>query len=182
MAFVNRRPGLLNSWTSVQDFIFAGNATFTLVSLKTGVRFTYKVRVKKADLDKLNLEEYLRLHATEHGTVLEFHPPFDASDVVYFVNLLRGPDNTADFAYMGVMREKPARFFWTAASGKVGRSAPAYKALLWLVQMMNLERDVLGTQLEVWHEDRCGRCGRKLTVPESIAAGLGPECDLKEAA
>jgi hypothetical protein len=28
----------------------------------------------------------------------------------------------------------------------------------------------------VWHEGRCGRCGRKLTVPESIESGFGPEC------
>jgi hypothetical protein len=30
--------------------------------------------------------------------------------------------------------------------------------------------------LEVWHEGRCGACGRRLTVPESIERGLGPEC------
>jgi Family of unknown function (DUF6011) len=26
------------------------------------------------------------------------------------------------------------------------------------------------------HEGRCGRCGRLLTVPESITSGYGPEC------
>ena len=30
--------------------------------------------------------------------------------------------------------------------------------------------------LELWHEGRCGRCGRKLTDPASIEAGFGPEC------
>jgi hypothetical protein len=28
----------------------------------------------------------------------------------------------------------------------------------------------------IWHEGRCGRCGRRLTVPESIESGYGPEC------
>lgn len=32
------------------------------------------------------------------------------------------------------------------------------------------------SSLEVWHEGRCGRCGRILTVPESIISGIGPEC------
>jgi hypothetical protein len=32
---------------------------------------------------------------------------------------------------------------------------------------------------EVYHEGRCGRCNRKLTVPESIETGLGPECASK---
>lgn len=169
-------PGLLSTWEAVNDFLFAGNATITLVSKKTGVRFTYKVRVKKVDLARLTEEEELRQHAAEHGSVLEFRPPFTSSDVTYFVNLLRGPDNGADFAYMGVVRRDPARFFWTEASGKVGRQAPAHKAFVWMLDAMRCRRDVLGTSLEVWHEGRCGRCGRKLTVPDSIAAGLGPEC------
>lgn len=161
-----KTPGLLTSWPQVQDFVFGGNATFTLVSLKTGVRFTYKVRVKKAE-DGLTRRGEL---APEHTT--------------YFVNLLRGPCNESDFAYMGVLRRDPARFFWTQASGKVGRGAPAYKALVWMVDAMRCGREVLGSSLEVWHEGRCARCGRKLTVPGSIASGLGPECAgrLKEAA
>jgi hypothetical protein len=31
-------------------------------------------------------------------------------------------------------------------------------------------------QVEFWHEGYCGRCGRELTVPESIERGLGPQC------
>jgi len=34
--------------------------------------------------------------------------------------------------------------------------------------------------LEIWHEGRCGRCNRKLTVPASIALGIGPECGQRE--
>jgi hypothetical protein len=161
--------GRLQNWSDVREFVFAGNATFTLVSLKTGARFTYKVRVKKEDLARLEDDRKLSAVVGEPPTF------FTEADVTYFVNLLRGPDNTADFVYMGVVR-KPGRFFWTAASGKVGRQAPAYKALLWMLDAMTCERDVLSKQLEIWHEGRCGRCGRKLTVPESIAAGIGPEC------
>lgn len=165
-----KTPGLLSTWEAIEEFIFAGNATFTLVSLKTGVRFTYIVRVKKEDVERL--EHSQKQHDILGGAHLAMQP----SEVVYFVNLLRGPDNTADFAYMGVMRKQPARFFWTQASGKVGRGAPAHKALLWMLDQLNCKRDVLGSLTEVWHEGRCGRCGRKLTVPESIAHGLGPEC------
>jgi hypothetical protein len=168
--------GRLETWDAVEAFVFGGNATFTLVSLKTGVRFTYKVRVKQEDRARLTREDELRRHAAEHGNLLDFKPSLTESDVVYFVNLLRGPDNMADFAYMGVVRNQPPRFFWTQASGKVGRGAPAHKALLWMLDAMRCGRDVLGSSLEVWHEGRCGCCGRKLTVPDSIAAGLGPEC------
>lgn len=158
-------PGKLTTWDAVSEFIFGGCATFTLVSLKTGVRFTYKVRAKKSDLER---SKNVDLTGMTFDSVA-------SSEVVYFVNLLRGPNNEQDFAYMGVLR-KPARFFWTAASGKVGRGAPAYKALLWFLDTMACRREVLGSSLEVWHEGRCVCCARKLTVPESIASGYGPEC------
>ena len=29
---------------------------------------------------------------------------------------------------------------------------------------------------EFWHEGRCAACARRLTVPNSIATGFGPEC------
>ena len=29
---------------------------------------------------------------------------------------------------------------------------------------------------KVHHEGKCGRCGRKLTTPESCLRGIGPEC------
>ena len=142
------RQGQLTTWVAVREFLYAGNATFTLRSLKTGMRYTYKVRVKKEDLD--------------------------TPDPTYFVNLLRGADNTKDFAYMGVLRNT-GQFNFTSAS-RMTRGAPAAKALLWFLDAMRCERDVLGQTLEVWHEGRCGCCGRLLTVPESVLKGLGPEC------
>ncbi len=153
-----KQPGPLTDWPAVQEFLFAGNAIITLKSLRTDVRFTYKVRAKKEDAARVAA-----------GTMPEL-------EAVHFVNLLRGPDNTADFTYMGVLR-RPGRFFHTAASGKVSRAAPSYKALLWALDAMRCRREgVLGRSLEVWHEGRCGRCGRLLTVPDSVRVGLGPEC------
>ena len=43
--------GQLVTWEAVRAFIFAGNARFTLRSLRTGARYTYRVRAKKADGD-----------------------------------------------------------------------------------------------------------------------------------
>jgi len=150
---VEPKPGQLTTWPAVREFLYAGNATFTLRSLKTGMRYTYKVRVKKEDLD--------------------------TPDPTYFVNLLRGTDNTKDFAYMGVLRNT-GQFNITSAS-RMTRGAPAVKALLWFLDAMRGERAVLTGQLEVWHEGKCGRCGRLLTVPESVTRGIGPECAGKKA-
>lgn len=153
--------GRLTTWDAVCAYVFAGRAVFTLRSTKTGARLTYKVTAKKEDLER-------------RAVALAKGGPFDEGDVAYFVNLLRGPDNTKDFAYMGVLR-KPGRFFTTPKS-QVTRHPISWKTIVWFADVMRNGRDVLGGQLEFWHDGRCGCCSRLLTVPESVERGIGPEC------
>jgi hypothetical protein len=40
----------------------------------------------------------------------------------------------------------------------------------------SIAKGALPSGWEFRHEGRCGRCGRTLTVPESIDSGFGPEC------
>jgi hypothetical protein len=126
-------------------FMQAGNATVTLASKTTGNRFTYRIRGAE-----------------------------DGSDT-FFVNLLRGPDNTSDYQYLGRISRG---IFWLGRKnprpGDISAEAPSAKAFDWTWR--RLAKGELPNSLEIWHEDRCGRCGRKLTVPSSIASGLGPEC------
>jgi hypothetical protein len=161
--------GRVAAWPAVRDYVFAGAAVFTLLSLKTGARYTFKVRAKKEDLEKARIREEHRRPDNSQS-----RPDLPEIDICYFVNLLRGQDNTKDFTYLGVLR-RPGNFFITPAS-RVKREAAAYKALVWFLDQMRNERDVLGGQVEFWHNGRCGRCGRLLTVPKSVADGVGPEC------
>jgi|688.fasta_scaffold00779_22 hypothetical protein len=123
----------------VQDaasFIFAGNATVTVVSKKTQARYTYRVR-KAKDGD------------------------------TFFASLLAGPNNEVDYVYLGLASQRGVRL--TAKSRMNADSLPV-KALDFAIRNPN------HADLEIHHEGRCGRCARKLTVPESIKTGLGPEC------
>lgn len=125
---------------SVAQFVLAGNSTFTLRSVKTGTRYTY--RVKKLD-----------------------------SAPLWFVGLLSGPDNESDFTYLGVVRD--GKFSLTGKSKMRSDSKPVV-AFAWT--WTKLQSQVLPETVEFWHEGRCARCGRKLTVPESLETGFGPEC------
>jgi hypothetical protein len=100
-------------------------------------------------------------------------PPKNGLESVHFVNLLRGPDNQKDFAYMGCILNR--KEFKTGPKSRVSDDALSMKALRWMLQEM-LTGGPMHPQLEVWHEGRCGACGRKLTVPESISRGLGDDC------
>lgn len=94
------------------------------------------------------------------------HPRSD----VWFVSVLTGANNESDYRYAGIIDER-GQFRITAKSIN-GMSTQAFAWLWWRTQA-----DLKIAPVEVWHEGRCGRCGRALTVPESIASGIGPVCE-----
>lgn len=94
----------------------------------------------------------------------------EGDEDVIFVKVLSRPDNTSDYTFIGTVFGK-SRYRHSSKS-PFGADCTSTKAIGWLVDNINR----LPQNIEVWHEGRCGRCGRKLTVPESIRSGLGPEC------
>lgn len=130
-------------------FALAGNAIITLQSLKTGAHFTYKVT--KPNPEKSAAKGYAN------------------SEETYFVKMLTGGSaDEGEWIYLGMIRN--GNFALTKASGRF-LDAPSYKAFLYFWRSR-----ALPAELVVRHEGRCGRCGRTLTVPESIDRGIGPEC------
>lgn len=89
-----------------------------------------------------------------------------------FVGLLRGADNESDYQFLGTIF--PSGEFRHGKRSRIGMDAPSARAWAWAWE--HLRHNELPQQLEVWHEGSCGRCGRKLTVPESVESGFGPEC------
>jgi hypothetical protein len=90
-----------------------------------------------------------------------------------FVQLLTGNNNEGDFKYLGHIKIGQ-EIYYHGRKSKIAFTAPSAKAFDWAWRA--LAQNKIPAQLEIWHEGRCGRCGRKLTVPESIATGFGPEC------
>lgn len=91
----------------------------------------------------------------------------------HFVTFLSGPDNGNDYRYLGFYREgQPYRH--GSLKAKAGQEAPVARAFNFFATC--LEQGRLSANLEFYHEGRCGRCARALTVPESVLTGFGPEC------
>jgi len=141
---------ILTTAEQARQFINAGNATVTLVSKATGNRFTYRIRAPQNPVCG----------------------GLDTNSPMRFVSLLNGSDNENNYAYFGYIRW--GIFFHGGAKAKVRAGTPSAKgfALVW----QSLQQDAIPAWVEIWHEGRCGRCARKLTVPASIASGFGPEC------
>lgn len=92
----------------------------------------------------------------------------------YFVNLLHGPDNTSDYHYVGVYFDDTSIFHLVKTYRENANHTwpPSVRAINYFLQNI----DHLSDRLVIYHEGRCARCGRKLTTPESLITGFGPEC------
>lgn len=143
-------PNLITDPADIKQFILGGAATFTLVSKHSSTRFTYKVDAAK---DRDNF---------------------------FFVKVLSGPDNTADYTYLGFIKDP---YYPEVLAGNKGkRDAKSTVALNWYLHAVwRLSSHAL-EQAEFWHEGRCCRCNRLLTDPVSIERGIGPECAKRAAA
>jgi len=131
----------------VRQFMLGGRAVFTLQGIRD--RYTYRVNRKDAE------------------------PGSRWTEPAYFVALLTGPDNTADFTYIGMLDVRTGAIRLTRASKYAADSQPV-KAFHWAAG--RVWRGVSIEPARFYHEGRCGRCGRVLTVPSSIESGFGPEC------
>jgi len=149
---VHELRGQFTTAQAAREYMRAGKATVTLVSKKTGNRFTYRV---VTPTDRTTGEP--------------------ANDGTLMVSVLTNPDNVRGYTWLGrISREIFFVGRKNPRAGEISRDAPSARAFDWTWRM--LLRDMLPSDLEVWHEGRCGRCGRKLTVPQSVSRGFGPEC------
>ena len=130
----------------VKTFFFAGKAVFTLRNSNTGNRFTYKVTAPKKQKDPKN--------------------------PVYFVKVMNGSDNESSYAFAGTIFDKNS--YTHSKKSMINSDATSVKVIESFVGF--LTKDKVPNGVEVWHEGKCGRCGRRLTVPDSIYTGIGPEC------
>ena len=143
------RGRILNPETAVR-FILAGDARVTFLNETTGNRFTYRVTAPKID-------------TARGGRVTDLTSP------MRFVALA---DNEATFAYLGFVRDGGA-FAWGRKS-RVRSDAPSVEVFGFIWDTLRF--GTMPDGVSIWHEGHCGRCGRTLTVPASIASGFGPDC------
>ena len=94
-------------------------------------------------------------------------------DLRHWVNVLTGNDNTHSYTYMGTIYG--GKTFRLNASSRIGAGALSFKAFdRFFHDLMYFGR--LNENMHIYHSGVCARCGRTLTVPESLTSGIGPEC------
>lgn len=140
------------AFTTNEDFeryLLGGHGVITVCSKGTGKWFTYKMGMPKRPRNPAS-------------------PPI-------FVSVLRGPQNTADYAFFGTIKDKTT--ISLSKRGPILPSSPSVRAFLWLFR--NRKNPRLFSLCDIYHEGVCGCCGRRLTTPESIMSGIGPVCEAR---
>lgn len=114
------------------------------------------------------------IRSTVSGNRFTYKATASADNRVLFIKLLTGNDNESDYTYMAHISKNDGLSGLNRGKTSISINAPAYIAFNFV--FWNCIRMRHMNNLEIWHEGRCCRCGRKLTVPESVASGIGPEC------
>lgn len=141
-----------------KQFVTAGDATFTIevpASLQAAphnyaAHYTYRVQ---------------RVEATERWPA------------AWFAKVLTGPDNEADFTYLGKLDDFTGQTRTTAKSARWADTKQLKLLNRVLARVWGDDHAAYeAAGFRTHHEGRCGRCNRKLTTPESVERGIGPEC------
>lgn len=91
------------------------------------------------------------------------------SNDLFFVSVLTSPDH---YEFLGTIF--PQNIFRGSNRSLIKEGSPSLNVFKWFISKMDMSS--LPKFIEVWHEGCCARCGRRLTTPESIESGFGPEC------
>jgi hypothetical protein len=111
----------------------------------------------------------------QHFTYRMKRPNREPNSDVKFVEL-RGSDGV--FRYFGNI-DPTGAFAFTRKTPAYMKDHPAVIGFNYLWRWLK-ERASIPDTVQVWHEGQCSVCGIRLTHPESIKLGIGPECAKKK--
>ena len=143
-------------WDNALTFLLAGHCVVTLDEVVSADRSTYHIEQAVDDVRGAD------------GKITK------VKRQRWFVSLLTGSDNERSYRYLGTIDAKfGAQGFRTtkpvqASADSINRIGDVVR---WLVAGCDNSH-----KIRVWHRGLCGQCGATLSVPSSIATGLGPIC------
>jgi len=133
------------------DYIFGGNALITVRNEDSKNRFTFKIKkCKNPKAIKIDL---------------------------YWVLVLTMPDNNDEKSYKFIGALSREEGFRHSDKSYIKDNAKSVNvAYYYFNRLLGYSKFKLHDNIRTYHMGYCGRCGRLLTVPESIDSGFGPEC------
>lgn len=194
-----RTAHLISDPAKMRDFVLGGRAYFTLLNTHTGGRVTYcvdagdeggtfvvraftgsdnSVRQHYSYLGSIKADGsyvYAGAQAAVDALLVaaEGHKDTWLIDFCKNIRAKLGRGEKLSEKQTGTMAKWIKRYDVTASP--LAPDDVRAKGFAWFWRFLASGRTFPET-FQFWHEGRCARCGRRLTVPDSIATGFGPEC------
>lgn len=95
-----------------------------------------------------------------------------------WVMLLTGPDNTRSYTSFALISDDNKRILVFRKNRGTRGSPTNYEKYAYMLEVMLTTDENRYTEkgMTIKGSRKCARCGRKLTEPESLRAGIGPVC------
>ena len=195
-----RHSHLITDTDKLLDMITSGLAIFTIKSLKSGQRATYRVEREELEDGEVRYlvsaftgtKNWLKSSYTFMGVMDEdgrwtARTEMDVLDETEAAIMANGPRWTQSFIKNVRRYKKNGWSLSRRMEKRLDIERRRYKvhsyisdhvkltAFPWLWMMLT-ENHPLPKECEIWHEGCCMRCGKRLTVPASIELGFGPDC------
>jgi hypothetical protein len=139
---------------NLKQFVFGGAAVFTVESnANRSDYYTFKLR----HFDKVETVEGKRKKTLDRNSSIR-------------VWVLSGSNNMSDYQYLGTINTR-SLVFKPKNEVSEAKSVQLISALVRLISLGGAPRNAT-----IYHEGKCGVCGRRLTTPDSITSGIGPTC------
>lgn len=90
------------------------------------------------------------------------------TDDIFFVSVLTSPDT---YQFIGSIKNY---VFKHSKKSKIFNDSKSVVVFDYVLN--HLVMNTLNTSIEIFHDGKCGKCGRQLTDPISVEFGLGPHC------
>lgn len=132
------------------NYLLAGNSLFTIMNAESGNHATFRItNLKRIDP-----------HATRD---------------LWFVKVLSGGADEKRYMFLGSIRKDGGSFIYRhSPKSKAHPENIGVKVIVWFLR--KIQNGTLPEFFHMFHEGRCGICGKTLTDPESIKRGYGPDC------
>ena len=90
------------------------------------------------------------------------------TDDIFFVSVLTNPDT---YQFIGSIKNFVFKY-----SKKSNISFDSRSVIVFDYVLNHLGMGTLNSSIEIFHDGKCGKCGKQLTDPISVESGLGPKC------
>ena len=91
----------------------------------------------------------------------------------FIVSRMYGSDNESDYKFVGIYYADTGAFKTKAPTDNKPVEDRMFAAF---IKMLHSPTELWYDTCKFYKSTKCAHCGRKLTTPESIERGIGPEC------